>query len=170
MNNVEIFEMMKTHPYTRLVFAGVFARDTLPIEPRSRRPAAYIVNTADSYSLGEHWVCIYIPSVGPKEYFDSFGQILSIDPIFEQFMNYDYIKNCVVLQNMLTTVCGQYCLYYISMRFMFRERMNDVILNLLDCKRANVNIDAMINQFCREMFARNLTVVDVGFIHERLLL
>ncbi len=66
--------------------------------PQNRSyPSAYIFNTDDSFSPGQHWVAVYFPSLSsPAEYFDSFGR----SPLKElKLMN--YIFNKVPLQHPL---------------------------------------------------------------------
>lgn len=160
MNNREIEFLLTRNPATRSVFAGVFARNTLPGKPRARKPYAYIVNTANAETSGEHWICIYHPVVGIPEYFDSYG--MDAPKIFELFMSNRYKKSVVRLQHQLTTVCGQYCLYYICMRSVYHKSM-DEILGILYGER-KLNSDVYVNHFVEEFFLGDFDVQDLDFM------
>lgn len=163
MNNKQITKLMQSHVATRTVLTGVYAKDTLPEEPVKHRPAAYIVNTDVSTSSGEHWISIYFPKNGPTEYFDSFG----IEPCkrFEMFMKSNYKHSISVLQNPLTTTCGQYCIFFIYMRYVCGVSMEDIISQLLT--RIS-DIDNYVNSFIEHIFGENLDVIDVKFIQKHL--
>jgi len=51
---------------------GVCALDQLP-RKIIRRPKMYIVDTQERYRPGKHWLVLYLPKVGPSEFFDSAG-------------------------------------------------------------------------------------------------
>lgn len=161
MNNLEIDYMMQKHPLLRNVFAGVFAIDTLPAVPRKIRPAAYIVNTDKSYQSGEHWICVYFPISSSAEYFDSFGMEANL--IFEQFMGGVYRKHETFLQNPLSTVCGQYCIAYIFMRYVCRKTMEDIILFF----HRMYDSDKIINTFVEQILGTDLEVYDISFLREQ---
>lgn len=164
MNNHEINYILSRHPATRSVFAGVFAKDTLSQRPRTRTPAAYVVNTAAASSNGEHWICIYVPSSGPAEYFDSYA--LTASKEFVKFMGGFYRKNVIPLQNIFTTVCGQYCIYYICMRYVYHKSMDEILAQLSE-ERA-LDSDEYANKFVELFFGRDLDVQDIDFIIESL--
>ena len=58
MNTLEIDHVLKTHPSTRNVFKGIYARNRLP--RRSNVPSALIGNTDPDDRPGTHWVALYI--------------------------------------------------------------------------------------------------------------
>lgn len=97
-------------------FAGVFASDQLPAS--IEKPGALIVNTEPSRLSGEHWVAIYIDKSGRGEYFDSFGRKPFVKDIvlFLDGQCPGWSFNEKRLQGGLTTVCGQYCIYYLYRR------------------------------------------------------
>ena len=96
---------------TRTHFLGVFARDQLPTA--SKYPACFEANT-DPISLpGTHWVEFFYVSPTHLEFFDSYGE----PPHFYNFSISNKIttlkSNSQPLQNLRTTVCGQFCIYYL---------------------------------------------------------
>lgn len=162
MNNLQIEYLMRKHPIARNVFAGVYALDTLPLVPRKLRPAAYIVNTENSYLGGEHWIAIYMPITEPPEYFDSFG--MNAHPIFERFMGNMYRKHYSYLQNPISTVCGQYCIAYIFMRYVCRKTMDDIITFF----ERESDADHFINSFVERVLGTDLDIYDINFLRREL--
>ena len=165
MNNFELSLILSSHIGTRDTFAGVYAKDTLPMVPRRKKPCAYVVNTAaiESGSGGDHWICLYIPKNGPGEYFDSYGQ--QPIPEFIRFMNCEhYIYQTRVIQSPIATTCGQFCIYYIYNRAVSLKTMHDIISNLLTIDRR----DEYVNSMVERTFLVNLDVVDINFVVRRL--
>lgn len=162
MNNHEIEKLFKTHPNLSSVYAGVFAKDLIPDKIRNRLPAAYIINTGNSSSPGEHWICIYAPLRGYIEYFDSYA--LRVPNVFKTFMNYCYRRSNISVQGIVSTVCGQYCLYYICMRYVFHKSMKDIIIHL---DSLGDRSDEHVNSFVEMFFSLDLDVIDEQFLKER---
>ena len=109
---------MDTNQLRRLLapvhgFKGVYSRDTLP--KQVTYPCALICNTDQASGPGEHWVAMYIDSLGYGEYFDSYG-ILPLHKGMTNFMNHvcTYWKyNTQKLQGKNSRVCGHYCIVYL---------------------------------------------------------
>ena len=103
--------------YSKRLFIGVFARDALPKGIVSY-PCSLIINTDTKNLPGKHWVSIFISSYKEGEYFDSFGREPSQDIAI--WLNKFTVKwkkvNSVILQNPLSTSCGQFVLFYINER------------------------------------------------------
>ena len=79
-------------------FRGVFSRDNLPDLAEE-----YIFNVCTTDPLkkmGDHWVVLHATWVG--EYFDSLGG------------EYRYVS--LQTQELFSSVCGQYCIVYMSLR------------------------------------------------------
>ena len=68
MNTIEIDQVLKTHPSTRSVFKGVYARNRLP--RRLNVPSAWIGNTDSDDRLGTHWIALYIDAYSRGEYYN----------------------------------------------------------------------------------------------------
>ena len=99
---------------TRTHFLGVFARDQLPTP--SKYPACFVANT-DPISLpGTHRVAFFYHSPTHLEFFDSYGE----PPDFYNFPISKKITslttNSYPLQSLRTSVCGQFCVYYLFQR------------------------------------------------------
>ena len=117
MNNLEIRALLTRDPRTRRVFRGVFPRDKLP--QYEKDVSAYIINTDHSRGPGEHWVCVWFNGQGGAEYFDSFGLPPTLDPVLrfiERNTTKRFTYNKRLLQNMLSSACGLYVMYYVLMK------------------------------------------------------
>lgn len=115
MNSRDLARVLVNDPYSRRTFRGVYARDTLPYLTNTRRPSAYVINTDRALGPGEHWVVVWFDGRGNSEYFDSFG-FLPFRREIESFILrhcHTYRHNRRVLQNVLSSTCGLYALYYV---------------------------------------------------------
>ena len=97
------------------LFGGVFSSDNLPTTVK--KPLLLVCNTDQRDLPGEHWVAIYLDEDGSGEFFDSFGR----EPgrPFNDFMD----KHCTrwtfndrQLQNITSSFCGHYCIFYCMYR------------------------------------------------------
>ena len=118
MNTREIGRVLMKDLCARRVFRGVFPRDKLPHYVDIRRPGAYIINTDHSSGPGEHWVVVWFDGRGKAEYFDSFG----LPPLhyeIESFLlrhSQTYMYNKRLLQDLTSSACGLYAMYYVIMK------------------------------------------------------
>ncbi len=122
MNAGEITCFIRKSPLLSTQNLGVFAVDRLPVVRASemKYPFSLIVNTDMWGNKGKHWIAIYIASPQEGEFFDSLGNGPShYSGVFLDFMKRYCGKlkwNDRQLQSHETDVCGQYCLFYLSMR------------------------------------------------------
>lgn len=94
-------------------YLGVYPADRLP--QRVSLPCAIIVNMDKSTNPGSHWVAIYIDKHGVGEFFCSFGNppINSHHFKFIKRNSLHWTFNKTKLQCFSSTVCGQYCIFYL---------------------------------------------------------
>ena len=106
-------------------FLGVFPIDRLPETLPPRRPLLLVCNTAKHDSSGEHWVVLFIDTVG--EYFDTFGQPppRTFKLYLERYCN-SFTFNTKTIQSVVSYSCGHYCIYYCLMK-MLAYKMDDII-------------------------------------------
>lgn len=118
METADIAEVLAKDAYTRWmvcdVFDGVHAADQL--HESKHRPTAMVINTDPSWRPGRHWVAIYVPCVGPVEYFDSYGKSPDVPAILRFLRGKPSVYNRRCLQSRTSEVCGQYCIYYLVHR------------------------------------------------------
>ena len=98
--------------YLNIPINDVLSRDERV--PHNHSQALFIYNLEPSYMSGSHWVTTYVKD-NVINYFDSFGM-----PPFQELVNHAKRKNLTLLhqnnqiQNMKTTTCGYFCLYFLN--------------------------------------------------------
>lgn len=161
MNNLQITSIIHSCPSVSRTFRGVYALDTLPPIVH-RKPCSYICNLDPSYMSGSHWVCLYFPSRGLPEYFDSFG-FPPPHPV-AKLLGTSYRYNPYFLQYPLSTVCGQYCIFYLWQRS--RVHSMTAILSLFDEHHLLWN-DLFVNNVIECHFGVDLEVFDLDYVMEQ---
>jgi hypothetical protein len=98
------------------VFKGVFANDMLPKRINRNKDSAYVINSASSDGIGEHWLLVYVNMRSRTTiWFDSFGK----SPEFYNKRISDWCKglgyqiqaNKKQIQASTSIYCGLYVLY-----------------------------------------------------------
>ena len=106
------FDLIKWCQYLNIPINNVLSRDEST--PHNHKQALFIFNLEPSYMSGSHWVAIYVKN-GIINYFDSFGM-----PPFQEIVNHAKRTNMTLvhqsdqIQNLLTTTCGYFCLYFLN--------------------------------------------------------
>ena len=109
MSNFDLLDWCK---YLNISIKNVLSRDQTV--PHNHKLAIFIYNLEPSYMNGSHWVSTYVKD-NVINYFDSFGL-----PPFEELVNHAKKKNVTLLhqnqqlQNLYTTTCGYFCLYFLN--------------------------------------------------------
>ena len=105
-------DLIKWCKYLNIPINDVLSRDKSI--PHNHKQALFIYNLEPSYMSGSHWVATYVKD-NVINYFDSFGM-----PPFQEIVNHAKKKNLTLLhqndqiQNMYTTTCGYFCLYFLN--------------------------------------------------------
>ena len=106
------YDLLKWCKYLNIPINNVLSRDESL--PHNHKQALFIYNLEPSYMNGSHWVATYVKN-GIINYFDSFGM-----PPFQETVNHAKRTNMTLLhqsdqiQNLLTTTCGYFCLYFLN--------------------------------------------------------
>ena len=106
------YDLLKWCKYLNIPIKDVLSRDETV--PHNHMQTLFIYNLEPSYMGGSHWVATYVKN-GIINYFDSFGM-----PPFQEIVNHAKRKNMTLLhqsdqiQNLLTTTCGYFCLYFLN--------------------------------------------------------
>ena len=106
------YDLLKWCKYLNIPIKDVLSRDETV--PHNHMQALFIYNLEPSYMGGSHWVATYVKN-GIINYFDSFGM-----PPFQEIVNHAKTKNMTLLhqsdqiQNLFTTTCGYFCLYFLN--------------------------------------------------------
>ena len=115
MDSNQIAHVLRTDTFSKTYFQGVFPLDHLrDVHPTF--PCAIVINTDPSHLPGTHWVAIFISNTRKGDYFDSYGLPPSTWPDIQRFLNkhcINYRYNDNMLQGLFSTVCGQYCIFFL---------------------------------------------------------
>lgn len=145
MNTLQLQDWLQREVITRRVYGRVCALNQLPFNIQ-RRPSVYIVNSQPSSKPGRHWFVLYFPRVGPSEFFDSLGRrpgyySWRLERYLKNHGGY-FIYNAQRYQQVGTTTCGQFCLYFTYQRCLgrgMRDIIGDFDVNDLNYNEAIVN-------------------------------
>lgn len=153
METNEIYAALKTKKETKHCVDRVCAIDELvgrnKLKYNSNGVTFLVVNLDKSYDPGSHWVALCIPASekGIAEYFDSYGN--SPNKVLKDYLGVNYIHQTRQLQGITTTICGQWCIYYIWCRC--RGYTISEITNTFKHKSTEEN-DEFVNAIINEEF------------------
>ena len=158
MNTAQIHRALESNHVTRSTFRGVYSSDTVPVF--ATYPSGCVVNTDPAGQPGTHWVALYQEKPGVMETFDSFGK---------DFCSYTInlppcrlITQCHQLQSDSSTVCGQFCMFFL-LRRASGETYSHILHLFTDHKLAN---DIMVCQYVNHYFDIRTEVQDQRFINQ----
>ena len=109
MSNFDLLEWCR---YLKIPINNVLSRNQTV--PHNHKQAIFIYNLEPSYMKGSHWCATYVKN-NVINYFDSFGL-----PPFQELVDHAKRKNLTLLhqdqqlQNLYTTTCGYFCLYFLN--------------------------------------------------------
>lgn len=117
-------------PFISKTFLGVFPADKIPANLESR-PCCLIANTDPADQPGQHWIALIVRSNGDKIFIDSYGNKPSYyNPVlWRRFAHWQI--NTYDLQQNLSTVCGDWCLYFLRVL----------------CRNGSLSIHGVVKQF-----------------------
>ncbi len=135
MNTLHINKIMKHDAFTKKLYAGTFAIDTLP--QKIRYPSCIILNNKKSSHAGEHWLAIYYFKNKRAQFFDSFGH----SPAFYNLEEYlkrtstNYSYNTTTVQSINSNYCGLYVVLFL----IFKARRRSLKYFLKQFKNSEKN-------------------------------
>lgn len=114
MNNNQIDKLIKSSSYL-----GSFAYDEIPEIPTT--DFSLVINTEPATQPGEHWVAL-VKKLATFYFFDSYGRQLSDMTLDAGFVatikkitnGSKVVFNKQWLQQVMSNVCGEYCIYLIN--------------------------------------------------------
>lgn len=109
MNTLQLLESLHKIP----AHTGVFPSDRIP--KIWTKPSAYIFNTRPHSHPGEHWTAMFVNRDGRGIFFDSFGEPPSIPEYLQRIRKNTtlYVYNKKQLQSLDSTVCGEFCVFFL---------------------------------------------------------
>lgn len=145
MNTIQLNQIMKYDNYSKELYLGTFAIDTIPCI--SKYPSCLIINNQTSIQNGQHWIAIFFNSNKTAEFFDSYGN----PPIFYGLNYYinkyssTYIFNHKQVQSINSSNCGYYCVLFL----LFKSRGLSMETYLSHFKDSNLN-DKMLDKLKKQ--------------------
>lgn len=162
MNTEQIEAALKSNKYTKRIFHGVYSVDRLP-ELSLNVPVACVVNLDGSDKPGSHWVGVYKDSTNESsEYFDSFGNPPPNESQawrIQRFLGLTYKYNNELIQQPLTTTCGQHVIYYI-----FHKSKGRNLQDIINSYPNSLDNDIYVNNFVESNFKINPYLIDFKFL------
>ena len=159
MNSEQLISILKGDPYVAPIFQGVYPINRLP----TIKNGAYVINTAPDTHPGLHWVALLVRG-DSIEYFDSYGGDPS-SKLRHWAGAKKWTTNPIPLQSPLTSVCGQYCVFYL----LHRARGIDLPTILMEFNADVDSNDKLVYDFVEDHFElKPLTMVDTTNILSQL--
>ena len=166
MNRKQLHWILSNDKVTSRNFKGEYALDEIKHTQQISFPSAYVFNLDPSYKPGVHWVAVYIDRIdrkGRPEYFDSFGcppprEIKDFLCTYAESWNY----NDVPVQELYSTTCGQFAVFYIYQRCSGLTLKS--ILRKYFNPQAKIMNDVLVRDFVKMRYQFSAKVMDPNFI------
>ena len=164
MNSEQIDKALRSDDTVNEVYVRTFPADLLP-NPKEFS-GAYIANTQPSHISREHWVAFYCDN-NKVECFDSYVKnpsdysdyiVIWVDDEYQ-------VVQIEVLQADDSTVCGQYCMFFVLVRA-YGFSYQDILSALSSDSSVN---DKIICRFINTFFKLRTVLKDKKFWISRLL-
>ena len=161
MNGAQIETALRQDKFASQSFVGVFAADRLPVK---EFPGSYVINTDETGQHGQHWVAFYTVD-DTIECFDSFGKNPGVYSVhIKNWLGDMYqVVQCDTLQSEHSTVCGQYCMFFLLLRS-YGFSYEDVISAFTS---DTVISDKFVCKFANKFFNLKTSVQDKYFLIQR---
>ena len=144
MDGKKLYELVAKDPVLKAHFIGVFAADELP--HHMQVGTGLIVNCCKRELPGEHWLALFQSTRNKVEFFDSFGNTPSTYGLKIKSGQLDQWNN-IQLQNLFSTVCGLYCIFYLSRRV--RGNHMSTIVNIFSEHNTVFNDELVRKKICK---------------------
>ena len=139
---------MSKFPGVYANLGGLFSIDNIPkeIEPHH----FFIINLSKEKDKGTHWISIHRQIDGLIEIFDSLGFDQRKRSLYESHLPFLHFEtNITPVQCQDSSLCGQFCLFYVVERFLHFDECLTEFLNdrfSQDC----ASNERKVTQFCHE--------------------
>lgn len=113
-------------------YIGCFCKDELkPLKIPKNQTSFAVINAGDRSTGGSHWRCYFNdPNDEHINYFDPYGVVPDANTLtFLKKSKKKILYNTSQLQDIESTACGYYCLYFILSRIQ-NKPMYDIVMNL----------------------------------------
>ena len=147
MNTLELNCILNSDPIMKGFSPQVLAIDKFVEFPLKER-GLVICNSQSSDKLGEHWFLIFYKDVKEIYFIDSFAKSPEQYGLNEKFSTRKVFSLSSSLQNTLSTVCGEFCVY-----FAFNLCRNIPLRKCLEPFSENKSLNGLIvRRFIKKVF------------------
>lgn len=160
MNGNRIHHILTIDPYAKHLFNG-FCSPDLPLPPLKKVPAIIVLNTAPSWSSGEHWCIACFNHDKSCIFFDPYGKSPDFYKFTKNLMNIcekEIRFNTLPVQGYLSKTCGHHCLFF-ALHFARGIKPNE-IMSFYDEYNKRKN-DNMVFDFIRTHSGNILSKIEV---------
>ena len=163
MNSRELRWILSNDKDTSRNFKVVYALDEIVHIKQKSFPSAYVFNLDPSCKPGSQWVAVYIDRKGRPEYFDSFTyqpprEIKDFLYTCAESWNYNHVP----VQELYSTTCGQFVVFYIY------QRCSGLTLESIIRKyfkpHAKIMNNVLVKDFVKMHYQFSAKVMDPNFI------
>ena len=152
INTFQLDQVLTKDRFTKGSFAGVYACDQLSSIEISKYLKLFVVNTDPMELPGAHWTAICFDENMKREFFDSYEKHpIHYNKHFLDFMNRIAVKwkhNKIQLQSAFSTVCVQYCIYFLY-HWCRKRSMSSIANSFVNDKLHN---DQLVYDFVRRKY------------------
>ena len=121
------------------------------------------MNTDPSGEPGSHWVAVHIDGENHGDYFDSYGrqpQTSSLVSLLKKTCSC-WAYNEQQVQSAFSSVCGQYCVYFLLQRTLYNTPMTEIVAKF--SKEDYEENDEVVTEWVNENFELNTETYNVDF-------
>ena len=145
MQTSDIVNVVKKFPLIEEHFVGVFPLDKIPSSIENK--SCLIFNKDTSDSGGSHWLCLIRTFNNNYEIFDSLGCQLSVIKPHLKFKKAVYFYNTNAFQELTSSTCGLFALYYLIHRMMNLQLSYRDLLSEIFCENKQKNENEVMDFF-----------------------
>ena len=164
MNTLELSLAIEADEHMSKYCLGAMASNQLPRKIR-QLPVGMILNLQPLSQKGSHWIAVFIDAEGFGEYFCSYGSKPAEK--FTSFLRnhcYDWTHNQKRVQGLLSSTCGQHCIFYLMLRCRGLTMPEIFARYSSDCDYNDEMVVAIINK----KFSLSTSVYDTDFIEKQI--
>ena len=148
----QLLFFIKHNCRTKCRFVGVFSINNLP--KYLTKNSCLIFNSDPTSKPGSHWLALFMNSNKEMEFFDSYGLNASFYKLTKKNLPSHYSLKCNItqLQDLYSTKCGYFCLYYIYYKVR-QYKLENIFENLF--KNNLQQNDALITRLVKCLYICN---------------
>ena len=142
---------------------GIYAIDEMKLINTVSYPSSFVINLDSSYKPGSHWVAVYFDRNGIGEYFEPFAPYPPQEAdhflcSHAKWWQYNHMQ----VQELYTTTCGQFVLFYVYQKS--SGLTLEVIVHEYFSSHNKLKNDLLVKDFVKLHYHHDAKVIDSKFI------